>query len=265
MANSRYEYVKQFEKENYLLQDCYIIIRVDGKSFHKFSSHYNFNKPNDEKALEVMNLTAEKIMNKYDDILMAYGDSDEYSFLLRKSCSLFDRREMKLITLFSSLMSCYYIYYWQKLIGQLDEDHLPLFDARAILYPNFNLVRDYFSWRQVDCHINNLYNTTFWNLVKLGLTPQESEKKLMGTISSDKHEILFKECDINYNNEPEMFKKGTILVKQFDNYEMQSNNLTIRQKQRYDKKLKKQSIIVKYHNDIINDNEWWNNKPWLKD
>lgn len=89
----------------------------------------------------------------------------------------------------------------------IEEDMIPIFDARAVVYPNFQAVRDYFSWRQVDCHINNLYNTTFWSLVKLGLTPQESENKLMGTVSSDKNEILYKECGINYNNELEIFKR----------------------------------------------------------
>lgn len=29
-------------------------------------------------------------------------------------------------------------------------------------------VRDYFAWRQADCHINNLYNTCFWALVADG-------------------------------------------------------------------------------------------------
>lgn len=24
------------------------------------------------------------------------------------------------------------------------------------------------SWRQVDCHINNLYNTTYWALIQQG-------------------------------------------------------------------------------------------------
>lgn len=80
MANSKYEYVKLFEKENYLLPDTYIIIRVDGKGFHKFSQFYQFEKPNDLKALQVMNKAAEKIMQKYSDIMLAYGDSDEYSF-----------------------------------------------------------------------------------------------------------------------------------------------------------------------------------------
>ena len=39
-----------------------------------------------------MNLAAEKLMSKYSDVMLAYGDSDEYSFLLRKNCQLYERR-----------------------------------------------------------------------------------------------------------------------------------------------------------------------------
>lgn len=33
---------------------------------------------------------------------------------------------------------------------------IPSFDARTVLYPNDQSLRDYLSWRQADCHINNL-------------------------------------------------------------------------------------------------------------
>ena len=33
---------------------------------------------------------------------------------------------------------------------------IPSFDARTVLYPNNEILRDYLSWRQADCHINNL-------------------------------------------------------------------------------------------------------------
>ncbi|KAL6171242.1 tRNA-His guanylyltransferase [Exserohilum turcicum] len=72
------------------------------------------------------------------------------------------------------------------------------------------------SWRQVDCHINNLYNTTFWTLVQQGgMGTREAEERLKGTVSADKNEILFKEFGINYNNEPECFRKGTVLYRDF--------------------------------------------------
>jgi tRNA(His) guanylyltransferase len=89
---------------------------------------------------------------------------------------------------------------------------VPSFDARTVLYPNDQTLRDYLSWRQVDCHINNLYNTVFWTLVqKGGMTNQQAQDRLKGTFSNDKNEILFSQFGINYNNEPEQFKKGTTL------------------------------------------------------
>ena len=49
----------------------------------------------------------------------------------------------------------------------------PSFDARIVLYPSDQNIIDYLSWRQADVHINNLYNTCFWNLVKSGISNKE--------------------------------------------------------------------------------------------
>nr|XP_017214498.1 probable tRNA(His) guanylyltransferase isoform X1 [Danio rerio] len=87
------------------------------------------------------------------------------------------------------------------------------FDGRVVLYPSNRNVRDYLSWRQADCHINNLYNTAFWTLVqKGGLTTTQAEERLNGTLATDKNEILFSEFNINYNNESSVYKKGTTLI-----------------------------------------------------
>lgn len=48
MACSRYEYVKDFELEDRIIPNCWIVVRIDGKSFHRFSKEHNFVKPNDE-------------------------------------------------------------------------------------------------------------------------------------------------------------------------------------------------------------------------
>lgn len=265
MANSRYQYVKEFERENVLLPETHIVIRVDGKGFHKFSERYDFNKPNDDKALKVMNLAALEVMKKIPDVLLAYGDSDEYSFLLRKSCEMFERREFKLITTFSSMITAYYQYYWGQVCPDkpLDPQRLPMFDARAVVYPTDATLRDYFSWRQVDCHINNLYNTTFWALVTGGMTPQEAENRLMGTVSADKNEILFSQFGINYNNEPEIYKKGTIYVRDIEEKPVSepSSELSKGQLNRLQKRLRK-SEIKELHCDIIQA-QFWEARPWL--
>ena len=60
----------------------------------------------------------------------------------------------------------------------------PSFDCRAVCYPSMGNVRDYFAWRQVDTHINNLYNTAFWALVlKGGLSRQEADAELRVCLS----------------------------------------------------------------------------------
>lgn len=272
MANSRFEYVRAFERENILLPETHIIIRVDGRCFHKFSQTYKFAKPNDANSLRVMNLSAKELMKDIPDIIMGYGDSDEYSFLLRKNCDLFDRREFKLITTFSSTFSAYYQYYWNQVFPQkkLNIDRLPTFDARAVVYPNDQVLKDYFRWRQVDCHINNLYNTSFWNLVIKGkMTPHDAEQRLMGTVSSDKNELLFKEFGINYNNEPEMYRKGTILIRELttdgnslrESLSKSSRVSSKRQLERLHKKLRN-SEVKELHCDIIKD-EFWSQHSWL--
>jgi tRNA(His) guanylyltransferase len=59
----------------------------------RFSKKYEFEKPNDKRALDLMNASAAAVMNELPDIVLAYGVSDEFSFVLHKDCSLFERRE----------------------------------------------------------------------------------------------------------------------------------------------------------------------------
>ncbi|AGO10483.1 AaceriABR031Cp [[Ashbya] aceris (nom. inval.)] len=215
MAKSRFEYVREYEVHDTLLPETYIVVRIDGKHFHEFSQHYSFDKPNDQRALKLMNASAKNVVLAYSgDIILAFGESDEYSFILRKDSTLFKRRRDKLSTLFVSLFTAQYVTLWPKFFPEqpLNHKRLPFFDSRCVCYPNTKIVKDYLCWRYVDTHINNLYNTVFWNLVlRCNLTPREAEQRLSGTLSSDKQEILFSECGINYNNEPEMFKKGSLI------------------------------------------------------
>ena len=45
------------------------------------------------------------------------------------------------------------------------------------------------------------------------MTKDEAHKKLKGTLSNDKNEILFSQFNINYNNQPEVYKKGTLVIR----------------------------------------------------
>lgn len=173
MAKSTFEYVKNFELDDALLPNTWVVVRLDGKCFHKFSDDHNFVKPNDIRALRLMNYTAYNVMQQYHDLMLAYGQSDEYSFIFKKHCNLFNRRSAKLLTTINSTFSSTYVYYWNKFFD-CELKYPPSFDGRIITYPSDENLIDYLKWRQADVHINNLYNTTFWNLVLKGqLTPAE--------------------------------------------------------------------------------------------
>ena len=62
----------------------------------RFSDKYAFKKPNDRRALDLMNAAAENVMRELSDIVIAYGISDEYRYdCAFKSCGhigLMDRR-----------------------------------------------------------------------------------------------------------------------------------------------------------------------------
>ena len=84
MANSRFEYVRGFERHDALLPLCWIGVRVDGKGFHRFADSHAFEKPNDARALRVMNDAALAVLEAFPDAVLGFGESDEYSFVLKK-------------------------------------------------------------------------------------------------------------------------------------------------------------------------------------
>ncbi|WBW74805.1 tRNAHis guanylyltransferase Thg1 [Schizosaccharomyces osmophilus] len=257
MANSRFEYVKQYERMDRLLPETYIVIRIDGKGFHKFTKKHEFEKPNDLRCLSLMNAAAKVVMSEFTDIVLAYGDSDEYSFIWSKSTELYERRESKLVSHVCSLFTSAFVFNWTRYFD-IPLLSLPSFDGRAVLYPSIFVLRDYLNWRQADCHINNLYNTTFWALIqKGGLTNTKAEEYLKGTVSSQKHEILFSQFHINYNNELEIYKKGSIWVR-----ELEENESAPSKHQKYSTKQKRKMGLRLLHVSII-DNEFWNTRPYL--
>lgn len=216
MANSRFDYVRTFETDDRLLPNCWIVVRIDGKGFHKFATTHAYSKPNDARGLNLMSQAARIVMDEFLDIVLAYGQSDEYSFVVHKSSTLYNRRASKIASNINSLFTSAFCLNWQRWFVGAGEaiKYPPSFDARAVLYPSDQNLKDYLSWRQADVHINNLYNTAFWSLVQLGgLSNVDAERRLCGTFSADKNELLFGEFGINYNNEPAMFRKGTILVR----------------------------------------------------
>lgn len=105
----------------------------------------------------------------------------------------------------------------------------------------------------------------------------DAERELHGTVSSDKNEILFKRFGINYNNEDEMFKKGSVVYRQYqledpkpesksrhgddDEAPMDESKISRAQQDKL-RKLRRKAQVVVDHVDIIKD-EFWERRPWI--
>ncbi|KAG5921067.1 transcriptional activator [Claviceps africana] len=276
MANSRFEYVRNFEQTDSLLPNTWIVVRIDGRAFTKMCAKYGFEKPNDRRALNLMNAAAKAVVTDLPESMIAYGVSDEYSFVFHKSCNLFERRASKLVSTVVSTFTANYVYSWPTYFPDTPLSFpLPTFDGRAVCYPSVQNLRDYLSWRQADCHINNLYNTAFWSLIQLGgLDSKEAQRTLAGTLAADKNEILFSRFHINYNNEPEIFRKGSVIFRDYElvDSECQAAALEIdslaepmrqsKSQLEKDKKKRAKARVVVEHMDIIKD-EFWDQRPWI--
>ena len=100
--------------------------------------------------------------------VLGYGQSDEFSFVLRRGTTLFGRRAAKLATVAASTFAAAYTRFWPAYFPGTPLAATPAFDGRAVPYPTTLNLRHYLAWRQADCHVNCQYNACFWALVTEG-------------------------------------------------------------------------------------------------
>ncbi|KAI3851562.1 hypothetical protein MKW92_009663 [Papaver armeniacum] len=232
MANSKYEYVKSFEGEDKLMPSTWIVVRIDGRHFHQFSDKHEFKKPNEERALKLMNACAEAMFEEFPDLVFSYGVSDEYSFVFKKTTEFYNRRSRfvtnpfyyftvsKIVSITVSFFTSVYAMKWKDFFPDKDlKKSIPSFDARTVCYPSTKIVRDYLAWRQVDCHINNQYNTCFWKLIESGKTKREAQDRLMAIfrkgscVFKDKVEEIVKH---NENGQPVIRSRNKVITDHCD-------------------------------------------------
>ncbi|KAM0248400.1 hypothetical protein ACHAQJ_009474 [Trichoderma viride] len=103
---------------------------------------------------------------------------------------------------------------------------------------------------------------------------QSLREESKGTLAAEKNEILFSRFQINYNNELEIFKKGSIIFRDYELVEPNSHNEAAaadalaepvaqsKSQAEKDKKRRTKAKVVVEHIDIIRD-EFWDRRPWI--
>jgi tRNA(His) guanylyltransferase len=211
----------------------------------RFTRDHGFEKPHDASGLALMNAAAKETMKEFPgDLRLAFGESDEYSFVFDKNTKLYQRRASKLVSLVVSCFTGNYVRLWQEYFPRMPLSRVPLFDGRAVAYPSLKTLRDYLSWRQADTHINCQYNTCYWLLMKEMQDREAVQKVLQGTLTADKNELLYQR-GVNYNDIPEMYRKGSTIIWVYEDGLGQEGK----------RKRGKKELKV-FHEDIIRDRFW---------
>jgi tRNA(His) guanylyltransferase len=162
-----------------LLPGTWTILRVDGRSFSKFTEH-RFDKPFDLRFSQLMAETAKAVLVEFNG-RYAYTESDEISVLLDPSFDLFGRSVEKLVSISAGVASATFT----------DAAGEPAhFDSRVWMGTSTDDVIDYFSWRQADAARCALNGWCYWTLRKEGLSRQEAARALERSTPAQKNDML---------------------------------------------------------------------------
>lgn len=182
-----------------LPQRTFVVVRVDGKAFHTFTR--KMPKPYYQPLHDAMDAAATTLCKEMMGCRMAYGQSDEFSFVLtdfekHESEMWFSGNLQKIVSVSSSIFTAAF----NKAFGG---DKTAMFDARAFIIPSRDEVFNYFIWRQQDASRNSL------NMLA---SCHYSHKELHGMGGPEKHELLYAK-GVNWNDCETAFKRGRVIRK----------------------------------------------------
>jgi tRNA(His) 5'-end guanylyltransferase len=180
----------------------YVIVRVDGRAFHTFTR--DLERPYCRRLADALDQAALYVCPQMIGCRFAYGQSDEYSFLLtdldgEKAPLWFDGNVQKMVSVSASLFTAAFN---RSFAGAA----LATFDARVLLIPQRGEVAKYFLWRQLDASANSL------NMLASAHFPHA---ELSHKSTAEKHEMLHSK-GINWAKQPADFKRGRVVRRAAD-------------------------------------------------
>lgn len=191
--------MKEFEVYSSLKvpKNSKIIIRLDGRSFHKMASDLNLVKPYDKHFYEVISEVCRDLFEEFSAEFV-YTFSDEISLLLDKIP--FDGRVEKIDSVVASFTASSFVMHYDT-----EFKKPPAFDSRIIPINDGDIL-NYFRWRQ-DESWRNCVNAHGISYLKTKYSNNEANDIINGMKLSDIHELLF-ENGINLNDVDTYKKRG---------------------------------------------------------
>ncbi len=191
--------MKEFEVYSSLRvpKNSKIIVRLDGRSFHKLANDLDLVKPYDDNFYRVFSEVCRDLFEEFSAEFV-YAFSDEISLLLDKIP--FDGRIEKINSVIASFAASSFVMHYN-----VEFKKPPAFDSRIIPI-NDDDILNYFKWRQ-DESWRNCVNSHGISYLKSKYSNTEANDKINGMNLSDIHELLF-ENGINLNDVETYKKRG---------------------------------------------------------
>ena len=199
---SRMKSYENMETNRRLMKLLPIYCRVDGICFHNFCK--DLKKPYDQRLSSLMIELAIQLAKEFN-ANCAYTQSDEIS--LGWYTENYESEAMcggKIMKFNSHVASKTSVFFNNLLPKFSIEKEFACFDSRIINLPNLTETTNMFLWRELDATRNS---------IQMAGHAYFSQKRLHGKKRSEIQEMLFQEKQINWNDYPEFFRRGTYIIR----------------------------------------------------
>lgn len=184
----------------YVPRRTHLVLRIDGRAFHQLTR--NLERPYSRALADALDQAALRLSSEMIGCRFAYGQSDEYSFVLTDmeppdAALWFDGNVQKIVSVGASVFTAAF--------NQAFAAPEPgAFDARLLVIAQRSEVADYLLWRQLDASANSL------NMLA---SAHFSHEELLGKSTAQKHDLLHTR-GINWAKQPADFKRGRAVVRE---------------------------------------------------
>jgi tRNA(His) guanylyltransferase len=184
----------------YVPRRTHVVLRLDGRGFHTFTA--KLERPYCRRLADALDEAALKLCHEMIGCRFAYGQSDEYSFVLSDmepatAPLWFEGNIQKIVSVSASLFTGFF----NKAFAS---DQPGVFDSRLLVIGQRTEVEKYLLWRQLDASANSL------NMLA---SAHFSHEELDGRSTSEKHDLLHGK-GINWAKEPADFKRGRAVIRE---------------------------------------------------
>ena len=223
---NNYENISRY----YLTRRLPVIIRIDGKSFHTFTKH--FEKPFDDVFVKTMQETMKYLCENIQGCVLGYTQSDEISLVLTDYAELttdawFGNNLQKMCSVSASMATLAFNkafsrntskqskQLYTEYLDEKDASYIEaleiamnkgaMFDSRVFTIPKEE-VCNYFIWRQQNATHNSIQSVGQANF---------SHKELHKKSTKDIQDMLMTQRDINWNDYATTLKRGSCCIEEF--------------------------------------------------